>query len=91
MFGHPCGVSEWAERAFVREGEGGRAPGVGKWAGVQGWPAPRTEASRAGFGQAFRCLDAEVNFLQRFQLATWDQLATQPGVGLVGILLGPGV
>lgn len=38
----------------------------GNGLGFQGWPAPHTEASRVGFGQVFWCLDAYVNFLQRF-------------------------
>lgn len=40
----------------------------GSGLGLQGWPAPHTEASRVGFGQVFRCLDAYVNFLQRFSV-----------------------
>lgn len=67
MFGHLSGVSEWAERAFVKEREGGPLA-WGNGLGLQGWPAPHTEASRAGFGQVFRCLDADVNFLQRFSV-----------------------
>lgn len=62
MFGHLCGISEWAKS--ICQGEGGWA--IGK--GFQGWPVPHTEPSRVGFGQVFRCLDAYVNFLQRFSV-----------------------
>lgn len=79
-------------REGVCQGEGGRATGVGKWAGVAGVASAAYRGQRVGFGQVFRCLDADVNFLQRFsKLATGNQLDTQPRVGIVGILLGPGV
>lgn len=44
----------------------------GNGLGFQGWPAPRTEASRVGFGQVFWCLDAYVNFLQRFSVGSME-------------------
>lgn len=71
MFGHPYGLSEWAERVFVKE----RAGGPFAWGdrlGFLGWPAPHTEASRVGFGQVFRCLDAYVNFLPRFSVGNME-------------------
>lgn len=66
MFGHLSGVSEWAERAFVKEREG-------HWRGEMGWGCRGGQRriqrpARAGFGQVFRCLDADVNFLQRFSV-----------------------
>ena len=90
MFGHPCGISEWVGRACVSEREGGPLA-WGSRPGFQRWPAPHPEASRGGFGQVFRCLDACVSFLQRFHLAAWDLLDLEPRVGIVGILLGTGV
>lgn len=67
MFGHLCGISEWSQRVFVKEREGGPLA-QGNGLGFQGWPVPHTEASRVGFGQVFLCLDAYVNFLQRFSV-----------------------
>ena len=70
---------------------------VGHWHGQMGWGSsgrqhpPRTEASRAGFGQEFRCLDAYVSFLQRFSVGNVESAAVQPRVGIAGILLGLGV
>ena len=56
MFGHRCGVSEWAESVFVRDREGGplawanglgfqRPPAPAAHRGQQGWVWPRVPVS----------------------------------------------
>lgn len=62
------------QRAFVKEREGGPLAWE-KGLGFQGWLVPHTEPSRVGFGQVFRCLDAYVNFLQRFSVGNVETAA----------------
>lgn len=51
-------------RESVCQGAGGR----GHWLRETGW------GSRVGFGQVFRCLDAYVNFFQRFSVGNVESV-----------------
>lgn len=91
MFGPLRGISEWAERAFVKEREGGplaRGRGQGSrggqchvYAGQRGWVWPSILVSE--------CL---CEFPPK--VLSWPHgtcLGMGPGAGIVGILLGTGV
>lgn len=78
VFGHPCGISEWVERACVREVA--EAIGRESGSGSSGEPAPHPEAKERALATTVPvCLDACVSFLQRFHLAVWDLLDLSHG------------
>lgn len=76
-------------REDICQGVEGGPLAAGSGLGLQGWPAPCMEASGVGLGRVPRCLDAYVNFLQRFQLAKLTLLDVEQGCGLSGSCWAP--
>lgn len=71
MFGHLCGISEWATQGICQE-EGGRAIGSGKWAGVPGVASTAYRGLQSRVWPSVECLDDYVNFLQRFSVGNME-------------------
>lgn len=78
-------------REDICQGVEGGPLAAGSGLGLQGWPAPCMEASGVGLGRVPWCLDAYVNFLQRFSVGKADPAGCGARVWFVGILLGPGL
>lgn len=71
MFGHLCGISEWATQGICQE-EGGRAIGSRKWAGVPGVASTAYRGLQGRVWPSVECLDDYVNFLQRFSVGNME-------------------